>query len=122
MSHYLLSVVYPADGTPPSEDELATIMARVDAFHAELAAAGAWVYSGGLHDPSTASGVRVQDDEVLVTDGPFIESKEALGGITIIDAADLDAALHWAEKAARATTTPIEVRPFVWGEGPGVRA
>ena len=77
-----------------------------------MKAAGAWVFSGGLHAPSTATVVRVRDGEVLMTDGPFAEGKEYIGGLTIIEAPDLDAALAWARKAARATTLPIEVRPF----------
>lgn len=112
MPHYLLSVCYPPDATPPTEAELERIVTDVTAFHEELQAEGAWVFGGGLHDPNTATTVRIQDDEVLTTDGPFIESKEVLGGLSIIDVPDLDAALFWAEKAARAATVPIEVRPF----------
>lgn len=87
-------------------------MRDVDALRQELKAAGAWVFAGGLHAPSTATVVRLQDGEVLMTDGPFAEGKEHIGGLTIIKASDLDAALKWARKAARATTLPIEVRPF----------
>jgi hypothetical protein len=65
-----------------------------------------------LHQPSTATVVRIEDEEVLMTDGPFAEGKEFLGGITIVNAPHLDAALDWATKIARATTLPIEVRPF----------
>jgi hypothetical protein len=115
MPHYLLSVVYPPDATPPTERELEGIIAAVDAFHQELKDEGAWGFGGGLHEPSTATTVRVQDGEALVTDGPFIESKEILGGLSIISVPDLDVALAWAEKASRATTTPIEVRPFIAG-------
>jgi hypothetical protein len=113
MPNYLLSVVYPPDSTSPSEAELERIMADVDAVHQELKDEGAWVFGGGLHDPSAATTVRVEDGEALITDGPFIESKEVLGGLSIISVPDLDAALAWAEKTSRATTTPIEVRPFV---------
>jgi hypothetical protein len=77
-----------------------------------LKAAGAWVFSDHLHDPSTATVVRVEDGEVLTTDGPYVEGKEHLGGLCIVEAPDLDAALEWGRKAARATTLPIEVRPF----------
>jgi hypothetical protein len=56
--------------------------------------------------------VRLQDGEMLTTDGPYVEGKEHLGGLTIIKAPDLDAALEWGRKCARATTLPIEVRPF----------
>src|SRR5439155_2301644 len=78
----------------------------------EMKAAGAWVFSDGLHPPSTATVVRERDGEVLTTDGPFAEGKEHIGGFTIVKAEDLDAALKWGRKLARATTLPIEVRPF----------
>lgn len=120
MNHYLLAVCYPPDAQPPSEAELADIMTDVDAFEQEAKDAGVWVFSGGLHDPSTATTVRLEAGEVVLTDGPFIESKEVLGGVAIIRVPDLDAALVWAGKSARALRgTPIEVRPFVWtGDGP----
>lgn len=114
MAHYLLSVYTPADGTPPAPEELEAIMKNVDAFHQELRAAGAWVFSGGLEGPETATVVRLRDTEVLTTDGPFVEAKEYLGGLSIIDAPDLDAALEWGRKAVRAIGLPIEVRPFQW--------
>jgi len=82
----------------------------------EMKAAGAFVFTAGLHDPSSATVVRVSDDETLTTDGPFAEGKEHLGGFTIVQAADLDAALEWGRKLARATTLPVEVRPLR-GEG-----
>ena len=113
MPHYLLSVMQP-EGEPPSDEELEAVMDRVEAFHAELKEAGAWVFSGGLHAPSTATVLTATGSDVLVTDGPFLEAKEYLGGISIIKAADLDEALAWGRKAARATTLPIEVRPFHW--------
>jgi hypothetical protein len=114
MAHYLLSVYTPTDGTPPSPEQLEGIMKCVDAFNQELRQAGAWVFNGGLEAPDTATVVRVQDDDVLTTDGPFVEAKEYVGGLCIVDVPDLDAALEWGRKAARATTLPIEVRPFHW--------
>jgi hypothetical protein len=78
----------------------------------DLKAAGAWVFTAGLHPPSTATVVRLRDGDVLMTDGPFAEGKEHIGGFTIIRAPDLDAALDWARKLARASTLPIEVRPL----------
>ena len=87
-------------------------MRDVAALVEEIKAAGAWVFNGGLHAASTATVVRLQDGEVLLTDGPFAEGKEHVGGLLIIEAPDLDAALAWASRAARATTLPIEVRPF----------
>ncbi len=111
MPQYLLSVVQP-DGEAPSPEALAGIVHDIDALNQELKAAGAWVFSGGLHDPSTATVVRAQNGEVLTTDGPFAEGKEHMGGLTIIDAPDLDAALDWGGRFSAATTLPIEVRPF----------
>jgi hypothetical protein len=112
MPQYLLSVYQP-DGPPPAPEVLERIGRDLDALNAELRAAGAWVFAGGLHPPATATVVRARPSgEVLVTDGPFAEGKEHLGGFTIVDAPDLDAALGWASRLARATTLPIEVRPF----------
>jgi hypothetical protein len=87
-------------------------MKDVEAVNAELRAAGAWVFAGGLHPSSTATVVRTRSNEVLTTDGPYIEGKEHLGGFNVIQATDLDAALEWGAKLARATTLPIEVRPL----------
>ena len=112
MTRYLLSVIQPnPEGSPPPEN-LDEIMANLDSLNAEMKAAGAWVFAGGLHGPSTATVLRAQGDEVVMTDGPFAEGKEHIGGFTIVDAPDLDAALEWGRKLARATTLPIEVRPF----------
>ncbi|MEZ5343344.1 MAG: YciI family protein [Acidimicrobiales bacterium] len=113
MTRYLLSVGYRAGATPPSPDELQEIMADVGDVRRRMQAEGSWVFGGGLHDPSTASVVTAHDGSAVTTDGPFIDSKEVIGGITIIDVADLDAALGWAERTARATRCPIEVRPFM---------
>ena len=112
MNLYLLSVYQP-DGDPPPPEVLGPIMREVHALQDELKAAGAWVFSGGLHAPSTATVVRAQAGEVLVTDGPYVEGKEHIGGFTVLKAPDLDAALEWARKTARVTTLPIEVRPFM---------
>lgn len=111
MTQYLLSVYQPAGGPPPPEI-LEPVMRRVDELNREMKAAGVWVFAAGLHDPSTATVARVRDGDVLMTDGPFAEGKEILGGICIITAPDLDAALEWGAKMALATTLPIEVRPF----------
>jgi hypothetical protein len=87
-------------------------MRDVDVLNQELKATGAWVFAGGLHPSSTATVVRLNDGDMLVTDGPFVEGKEHIGGFWVIKAADLDAALEWGRKAARACAVPIEVRPF----------
>ncbi|WP_406509407.1 YciI family protein [Streptomyces sp. NBC_00212] len=110
--YYLLSVVQPAEGTPPTTDGMARITANLDTFHQELKDAGAWVFAGGLAAPGTATVLRAKGSDVLTTDGPYIESKEYLGGLCIVKAPDLDAALEWGRKALHATTLPIEVRPF----------
>ena len=111
MKQYLLTVFQPAE-TPPPEVDIDHVRRDVEALHEELREAGAWVFAGGLHPPSTATVVRPANGEALVTDGPFSEAKEYIGGFTVIRAADLDAALGWARKAAAATTLPVEVRPF----------
>ena len=113
MKQYLLSVCYPAGGTQPPPDVLQRIMREVRAVQAEMQSAGAWVFSGGLHPANTATVLRQQDGELVLTDGPFIESKEQIGGITIVKVSDLDAALGWGRKLARAIGVPIEVRPFM---------
>jgi hypothetical protein len=111
MKQYLLSVYQP-QGEPPPPEVLAGIMADLEALNEEMKAAGAWVFTARLHAPSTATVVRLQDGDVLTTDGPYVEGKEYIGGFTIINAPDLDAALEWGRKVARASTLPIEVRPF----------
>ena len=111
MKQYLISIYQP-DGPPPPPEILDKVMADIEAIRAELRDAGSWVFSGGLHAPGTATVLRPKDGDVLVTDGPFAEGKEHLGGFTIITAPDLDSALEWGRRLARATTLPIEVRPF----------
>jgi hypothetical protein len=113
MKRYLLSIQQP-DGPPPPPERLEPIMRDVAALVRDIKASGAWVFNGGLCPPSTATVVRHRDghDEPLMTDGPYVEGKEHIGGLIIIQAPDLDAALEWGRKAARAITLPIEVRPF----------
>jgi hypothetical protein len=111
MKQYLMSVYQPEGGTPPA-DVMAKIMSDVDSLNQELKATGTWVFAGGLHPSSTATVVRLNDGDMLVTDGPFVEGKEHIGGFWVIKAPDLDAALEWGRKAARACAVPIEVRPF----------
>ena len=112
MTQYLLSV-HMVEGSPtPSAETMEKMYRDVNVVNGELKAAGAWVFAGGLHPANTATVVRVQDGEVLTTDGPFAEGKEHIGGFWVIKAADLDAALAWATKATRACGGPVEVRPF----------
>jgi len=117
MKRYLLSIYQP-DGDPPPPAVLEPIMRDIAAVVQAMKAAGAWVFNSGLHAPSTATVLRPQGAAVLVTDGPYVEGKEHIGGLIIVQAPDLDAALEWGRQAARATTLPIEVRPF-HGEVPG---
>jgi len=116
MKQYLLSVYHAegADYAPPA-DEIQQIMSGVEEFNTELRSTGAWVFAGGLHPSSTATVVRLEGDDVLTTDGPFLEGKEHIGGFWVIKAADLDAALEWGRKATRAARVPVEVRPLQEG-------
>ncbi|SDP23537.1 Uncharacterized conserved protein [Arthrobacter sp. ok909] len=111
MSQYLLSIYQP-DGPVPGPEVLEPIMRDLAALNREMQAAGAWVFAAGLHPAESATVLRPHDGEILVTDGPFAEGKEHLGGFTVIEAQDLDAALGWARKLAGVTTLPVEVRPF----------
>lgn len=114
MAKYLLSV-HTATGqtrAPMTEEEMRQAYAQLSVLEKEMGAVGAWVFSGRLHDPDTATVVRVSDGAVLTTDGPFVEAKEHLGGFYVIEAEDLDAALGWASKVTALINAPIEVRPF----------
>jgi hypothetical protein len=110
MKQYLLSVYQP-DGAPPPPEILGPMMEKVDKWRAELQASGAWVFGGGLEAASTATVLRVAGGEVVMTDGPFTEGKEHLGGVTVISVADLDEALHWGRQFTEITGLPLEVRP-----------
>ena len=115
MSQYLLStytVVGEVPGAPGTPEEMQAFLGRVIALEAEMDATGTFVFGGALHGPDTATVVRVSDADVVMTDGPFAESKEHIAGFYVINADDLDAALAWAGKVADATNHPIEVRPF----------
>jgi hypothetical protein len=120
MSRYLLSIYQP-DGDPPPTHLLEPVMRDMDALIQDAKAAGVWVFNGGLHPPATATVLRYKSGDALVTDGPFAEGKEHVGGFLVIEVPDLDAALDWGRKLARALTLrghedlgglPIEVRPF----------
>ena len=112
MTQYLMAVHHSPDAPPPPPEEMQKAFRQVDKYNEELKTAGAWVFGGGLHSPEIATVVRVEDGEAIVTDGPFAETKEQLGGFWIIEAPDLDAALAWATKASAACMGPVEVRPF----------
>jgi len=112
MKQYLLSVHYVEGQEPPAPEVMQKMFADVDVFNKKVQDAGAWVFGGGLHPPTTATVVRAERGDVIVTDGPFAESKEQLGGFWIIRAEDLDAALKWAAEGSAACQGPVEVRPF----------
>jgi hypothetical protein len=114
MAKYLLSVhsVEGEVGGPMTDEGMQKYMEQINVLEDEMKSAGVWVFGGALHEPNTATVVRVSSDEVLTTDGPFAESKEHIGGFYIIEAEDLDAALAWASKVTAIVTKPIEVRPF----------
>ena len=114
MPKYLLSA-HTVEGQarePMTDEEMRQFMERIGVVEDEMKSTGAWVFSGRLHEPDTATVVRESEGEVLTTDGPFAESKEHLGGFYIIEAENLDAALAWASKTTAAIKAPIEVRPF----------
>jgi hypothetical protein len=113
MSQYLMSVWHDDDYEVDfSSDEMQRMVASVGAYNEELTAAGAWVFGGGLYNASSATVLRAADGEVSMTDGPYAESKEQMGGFWVIDVPDLDAALEWARKATVACEGPVELRPF----------
>jgi hypothetical protein len=117
MPQYLLTIYQP-DGPPPPPEILEPIMRKVNALNAEMKANGAWVFTGGLHPPETATVVQLRDGDLVMTDGPYVEGKEHVGGVAIVSAPDLDAALVWARKLADAVAPlPIEVRPFAQPHG-----
>jgi hypothetical protein len=112
MKEYMLAV-HSVEGAPmPTEEAIQSSFARVDRVNEELRAAGGWVFAGGLLPPASATVVRVENGRTTMTDGPFAETKEQLGGFWVIRCADLDEALAWAEKCAVACMNPVEVRPF----------
>ncbi len=114
MGQYLLSV-HAVEGEvreQPTPEEMQAYMAGIAALEAEMDANGAFVFGGHLHGPDAATVVHVKDGDVVMTDGPFVESKEHIAGFYIINADDLDAALAWAGKVVNAINHPIEVRPF----------
>jgi hypothetical protein len=111
MTRYLINLYQP-DGVIPPPEFLDKVMSDLGAVNDELRAAGQWVFSGALHQPSTATVVRTNGDDVLTTDGPYAEGSEHIGGFWIVDSPDLDAALGWAAKISGVTMLPTEVRPF----------
>lgn len=117
MTKYLLSVHGPADwddepGTSMSEEETQAAYAATDVFNKKIVADGYWVFGGGLEPARTATVVDGQGEKPVMTDGPYLESKELLGGFWVIEAPDLDVALRLAAEGSRACRSKVEVRPF----------
>ena len=114
MTRYMLSVHSAQSEVrePMSAEEMQHSWQQIGILEAEMKSTGAWVFSGRLHEPDTATVVRLANGEILSTDGPYAEAKEHLGGFYIINAEDLDAALALAAKVTRVIGAPIEVRPF----------
>ena len=111
MTQYLVAIHHPDDFDPSSESE-ATVRA-IDALNQEMATAGAVVFVGGLLPVSSAKSLRAQPGgKVLITDGPYLETKERIGGFWVLEVAGLDEALEWGRKAVVACRAPVEVRPF----------
>lgn len=112
MKQYLLAVHHVAGEPEPAPEAIQTMYAQVDAFNKEVMAAGAWVFGGGLLPPENATVVRTDGGRTTLTDGPFVEAKEHLGGFWVIKCNDLDEALDWAARGSAACQGPVEVRPF----------
>lgn len=113
MAQYLMSVWHDDDYVVDfTSDEAQRLFAKVGAYNDELTSSGAWVFGGGLQPASSATVLRATDSGVSMTDGPYAETKEQMGGFWVIEAPDFDAALEWARKAAAACEGPVELRPF----------
>ncbi|HET9945703.1 MAG TPA: YciI family protein [Actinomycetes bacterium] len=107
---YLVSVIDDTTGSADADE-----MAAIDVFNARLQAEGHWVFAGGLGSPDAATVIDNRNGQAVITDGPFLESKEHLAGFWVIEAADLDAALALAADGSKACNRKLEVRPFLAG-------
>jgi hypothetical protein len=117
MPQFLVAVCHPDNYVPSLEDE--AMIRDISALNKEMIAAGVRKFAGGLSSPSHAKSLRAQPDGgVLVTDGPYIEAKEYIGGFWILETADMDQALAWARKAVVACRTRVEVREFLFRPAP----
>jgi hypothetical protein len=116
MTQYMLTVHGPADAeelaASMTEEDMQAAFKAVDQFNADLQASGAWVFAGGLEPAHTATVVDATGDSVVTTDGPYLESKELIGGFWVVEAPDLDAALALAQRGSAACKGAVEVRPF----------
>ena len=112
MTQYLMSIWSTDGDATPSDDEIQTMYADVEVFNNALRESGSWVFAGGLHPSTTATVVDGTGTDVVMTDGPFSEAKEQLGGFWVVEVADLDAALELAARGSKACQGRVEVRPF----------
>ena len=112
MPQYLLSVHHEGDYPTPAPEVMEQMFAQVEQFNQHLQQTGAWVFAGGLQPKETATTVRYKEGQTLLTDGPFAETKEQLGGFWVVEAADLDAALELGKQGALACMGDVEVRPL----------
>lgn len=116
MTHYLLTVHGPTEmgefGNHGSREAMEEAFAATDAFNEKLKADGYWVFAGGLQSAATATVVDGQGESPVMTDGPYLETKEVIGGFWVIEAADLDVALQLAAQGSKACRGKVEVRPF----------
>ena len=120
MTQYLIAIHNPDNYDPSLEDQ--AMHRDIDVLNDEMVAAGARVFVGGLQPASSAKSLRAQPDgKVLITDGPYLETKEHIGGFWIVEAADLNEALEWGRKAVVACRAPVEVRPLGQPDSPGIR-
>lgn len=111
MTQYMVAIHHPDDYDPAVEDE--AMRRDITALNVEMTTAGIRVFVGGLDRASAAVSVRARPDgELLVTDGPYMETKEHIGGFWVLEAASMDEAVAWGRKAAIACRAPVEVRPF----------
>lgn len=113
MPQYLVAVYDQPETRSRPTEEMAPIYADVEAVNKKAIADGIFVFAGGLHDQSATTTVDPRSGKAQITDGPYLETKEYLGGFWVIDVPDLDAALEWARQAALACRQPLEVRPFM---------
>ena len=113
MTQYMISVIHAEEGPDwVGQVDMQEVFEKVDAFNKDLQASGSWVFGGGLQPPSSATVVDATGQDVLVTDGPWAETKEQLGGFWVVEAPDLDAALEIAKRGSAACLGAVEVRPF----------
>ena len=111
MTQYLVAIHLPDDFDPSRVDK--AMERDIDVLNEEMETKGVRLFAGGVHPASSAKSLRAQPDgKVLITDGPYLETKEHVGGFWILEAADLDEALAWGRKGAVACRAPVEVRPF----------